>query len=73
VEHSHSSLLGIYQNDRQAIGCLDGEENAGHTGDEAIANQRFLWQPSNTVDEIGVNLAQGNDGPQFFTAGGAEL
>jgi hypothetical protein len=60
VEHSDSFLLGIYQNDGQAIGCLDADENAGGAGDETIAYQWFLRQIFHAVSEIGVNLAQGD-------------
>jgi len=73
MKHSDGSLLGIYQDDRKAIGGLDGKENVGHAGDEAIADQRFLWQRGNAVNEIGMNLALGNEGPRLLIADGAEL
>ena len=38
MEDSHGSLLGVDQNNRQAIGGLDAKENAGRAGDEAIAD-----------------------------------
>ena len=38
MKHSDSFLLCIYENHRQAIGSLDGEQNAGHARDEAISN-----------------------------------
>jgi hypothetical protein len=52
---------------------LDGEDNARHAGDEAIADQRFFRQLCHAVDEVGVNLAQGDEGPRLVTARGTEL
>jgi len=38
VKDSHSPLLGVDQNNRQAIGSLDAKKNARRAGDEAIAD-----------------------------------
>ena len=73
VEHSDGSLLGICQDDRKAIGGLDGKENVGRAGDEAIADQRFSRQLIHAVNEIGVDLAESDERPRLFTSGGAEL
>ena len=73
MEYSDSSLLGVDQNDRQAISCLDGKNNAGHAGDEAIPDQWFSRLRFDAVNEIGMNLAEGNEWPRLPVAAGAEL
>jgi len=73
MEHSHGSQLGVDEYDRQAVSRLDGEENAAYASDEAIAYQRFFRQLSHAVDEVGMDLAQGDKRPWLLTADGAEL
>jgi hypothetical protein len=73
VKHSHGSLLGVDEDDGQAIGGLDSEQNAGHARDEPIANKRFLRQVTYAVDEIGVNLTQSNQRPFLLAAASAKL
>src|SRR5277367_3651925 len=69
MEYTHGSLLGIYQNNRQTIGRLDANENARHAGDESVANQRFLRQLGHAVNEIGVDLANGDKWPRLLAIG----
>ena len=38
VKHSHGSLLGIDEDNGQAISRLDAQQNAGQASNEAIAN-----------------------------------
>ena len=65
-------LLGIYENDRQAIGSLDAEKNTGRAGDEAIADQRFFRHAGDAVDEVGMNLTQRDQRPRLLAGGSAE-
>jgi len=68
MEYPDSSLLGVDQNDRQAISRLNGKSNAGYAGDEAIPDQRFSRQLFYAVNEIGMNLANGDKWPRFSGA-----
>ena len=73
VKHSDGLLPGIYQDDRKAIGGLDGKENAGCARDEAIANQWLFRKFGHAMNKIGVNLAEGDEWPRLLTADGTEL
>jgi hypothetical protein len=73
VKHSHGFLLTVDQNHWQTISRLDRYKNPGHARDEPIAYQRFLRQLADTVDEIGVNLAQSNQRRFLSAAASAEF
>jgi hypothetical protein len=73
MKDSYSPLLGVDQNNREAIGSLDAKKNARRGGDEAIPDQGLFRHAVNTVNEVGMNLAQGDQRPRPLACGGSEL
>jgi hypothetical protein len=56
--------LGVDQNHRKAIGGLNGEQEAGSCGDESVAADRLSGNGIDVVDDVGVDLTDGNQGPE---------
>ena len=59
----------IHQDYRKTICRLNGDEQAGSTRDQAIPDEWLFGQSINAVDQVGMNLTQGNDGPERLFAG----
>src|SRR5271154_5672018 len=64
VKHSNSAPLGINENDGQAIRGLNSQQQTGSRGDQAIANKVRFSRGVNSIDKVGVNLAQRNQRPK---------
>ncbi len=58
MEDSDGTALGVHEHDRKAVSGLDGEQESGSIGDQAVAGELFLGRFRDTVNEIGMNLAQ---------------
>ena len=70
MEDADGVMLRIHQNDWEAVSSLDGNEQAGRTGDQAIARERLLGNVIDAVNDVGMNLPQGYDRPEWlFYAG----
>jgi hypothetical protein len=63
MKHTNGVPLRIREDYWKAVSGQNGEENVGSAGDEAVAGQRFFWNSGDAVDEIGMNLSQGDDWP----------
>ena len=57
VEDSDSTIFGVHQYDRQAVGGEHGQQYAGRARDQAIAGQRYLRKFRNQMNNIGMRLA----------------
>ncbi len=60
MKNAHRAMFGIDKHDRKAVGGLDGEQNSGCVGDQTVAGKRFSRWFRYTMDEIGMNLPQGD-------------
>jgi len=58
MEDSDGPALGVHEHDRKAVSGLDTEQESGSISDQAIADKLSLGRFRDTVDEIGMNLAQ---------------
>ncbi len=67
MKHSDRMTLSIDQNNRQAVGGLNAENQAGSRRDQSIACERNVRRRIDEVDDVGVYLAQGNEPRQFRT------
>lgn len=65
VEDTYCMALGVDQDDGEAVGGLDREQKSRGAGDEAIAGKLMGRDADDAVDEVGMNLAQRNQGPRF--------
>ncbi len=61
VENSNGAVLGIDQNHGQAVGGENSQQNSGGIGDQAVAGEWFAGDLRNTVDDVGVDLAKGDE------------
>jgi hypothetical protein len=73
VKNPHGTVLGIDEYDRKAVCGLDSEQNSGGVGEQAIAGELFLGWFENTMNEIGMNLTQRDQWPEFLPRGCADL
>jgi len=63
VKHAHCVALGVDENNRQAVGGLNAEQQAGSCSDQAVAGKLcFPWR-IDEVDDVGMNLPQRDQRP----------
>lgn len=65
MKRADSSAFGIDKKDGQAIGGLNGKQQAGSVGEEAVADDLGSGWRVNGVNNIRVNLAKGDQGPRL--------
>jgi len=68
VNGGDSALFGVDEENGDAIGGLDGEEQAGAVGDGGVALADLGRGGVEKVDDVGMDLLQGDE----FQVGGAE-
>jgi hypothetical protein len=61
VNSGYGAILGVYEEDRDAVGGLDGEEEAGAVGGGGIASARFGGGGVEEMDHIRMDLLQRNE------------
>jgi hypothetical protein len=66
MENSDGRPRAIYKDDRQAVRSNYGQQQAWRVADHAVADERRNWRSCHQMDEIGMNLANRNDGPRPF-------
>jgi hypothetical protein len=66
VEDADSAVPGVSDDDWQAVGGLDGEKKARSAGDESVACELVFGNSGDAVNEVGVNLAERDQGPGFL-------
>lgn len=65
VEDSNGMAFGINQNHRQTVGGENSEQDARCPGDKPISSERVFGRLGNAVNDVGVNLPKGDEGPSF--------
>ena len=73
VKDSHRPAFCVHQNDGQAIGGQNCEQQTRGLGDQAVAREPRLADLRNAMNEVRVNLAQGNQRPLAPLAGWLRL
>ncbi len=63
VEDPDRTFFRIDQNDWQTVGSLNRQHHAGSVRDHAVANHRNCGRGDDAMNDVGVNLAHGNEGP----------
>ena len=64
MKHSHRTTPAVDQNHGQAIGGLDGQQQAGSGGNHSVARQRVGRNRIQAVNDVGVNLFESNQRPK---------
>ncbi len=64
VKHADSTAFRVNEDDGQTVGGLNGEQQIGRGGDQAIAHKGRVGRRYDEVDQIGVDLAKRNQGPE---------
>ena len=65
MNYPDRTTLGIDKDDGQAIRGLNADQMTRHVGHEAISYQVIFWNALNSVDQVGVDLAQGGERPRL--------
>ena len=73
MEDAYGVALAIRQDDRQAIGSLDGQQNSGCAGYEPITGQHGFRRLADVVDEVRMDLSQNDERPRVSIARGTEI
>lgn len=65
MDSGYSALLGVYQEDGDAIGGLNGQQKARAIGDGGVPSARVGWSDAGVlvekVNNIGMDLLQRNE------------
>ena len=61
MDGSYSALFRVDKEDGDAVGSLDGEEESGVVGEGGIALADFLRGSVEKMDDVGVDLFQGDE------------
>jgi hypothetical protein len=69
VEDADGVVPGVDEDDGEAVGGLDGEQQAGGGGDESIAGEGVVGDGVDMVDEVGVDLAECDEGIELRSIG----
>ncbi len=59
------AMLGIGKKNRNAIRSLHGNKKPGRVGDERIASKRLRRRSVDHVNDVGMDLAQGDERQRF--------
>lgn len=62
VDGGDGAFFGVDEEDRDAVGGLDGQEEAGTVGDAGVATAGIGWGGVEEVDHVGVELFEGDEG-----------
>jgi len=68
VKNAHRPILGVDDNYWQAIRREHGKQKSRCVGDQAIASERMFGSLRDTVNKIGMNLAQIHQAPPRLAA-----
>jgi hypothetical protein len=68
VKGAHGPIFPVNEDDRQAIGSLHGEQKAGSIGDQAIAGDWRVGGAIHAMNQIRMDLTQGDQRPRFLSA-----
>src|SRR6185369_897945 len=63
MEGSHRAAFYVHEDDRQAVCCQNCEQQARSSGDETVAGETQCGDLRNAMNEVGMNLAEGNQRP----------
>jgi hypothetical protein len=63
MENADRALSAIDHDDGKAVGGLNGEQEAGRIGEEAIACGRFIGGCGDRMNDVGVNLTERHERP----------
>jgi len=63
VEDADGAMFGVDQDHGEAVGGLNGEQEAGCGGEESVAGWMVGGGGVDAVDDVGVDLAEGDQGP----------
>jgi hypothetical protein len=69
MKKADRALSHIDQNHRQAIGSLDGDQQAGRASDATVSCKEFSGNRFDAMDYVGMNLPQRNHGPEWLIPG----
>lgn len=59
MKDAYGPVLGIDQNHGKAIGGQNTEQDSRSVGYQAIAGKRIIWDLTDQVNDVGVDLAEG--------------
>ena len=72
MDGGYGSFFGVHEEDRGAVGGLDSQEEAGAVGDGSIAFARLARDGVEEVDDVGVDLFEGDELEIAGAEGGLE-
>ena len=70
VDGSDGTLLGVDQENRDAVGGLNGEQKTGAVGDGSVALAGFTSRPIEKMDDVGMDLFKGDQRETRCAEGG---